>query len=70
MALKLWHTLRYYGIKEKRFSRMGGLSLNPKVYFNLKGSKGHSLIAILGLIGKIPFEKEDFRPKVTNMLWT
>ena len=55
---------------DMKFSHISGLSLNPKVYFNLKGSKGHSLIAILGLIGKIPFEKEDFRPKVTNMLWT
>ena len=37
MALKLWHTLRCYGIKEKKFSYIRGLSLNPKVYLNLNG---------------------------------
>ena len=68
MALKLWYTLRCYGIKEKKFSHISGLSLNPKVYFNLKGSQDHSLIAIIGPSGKSPFEKEDFGPKVTNML--
>ena len=38
MALKLLYALRCYGIKEKKFSHIRGLSLNPKVYFNLKGS--------------------------------
>ena len=70
MALKLWHTLKYYEIKEKKFSRIRGLSLNPTVYLNLKGSYDHSLIAIISPSGKNPFEKEDFGPKVTSMLWT
>ena len=38
MALKLWYTLRCFGIKEKKSSHIRGLYLNPKVYFNLKGS--------------------------------
>ena len=38
MALKLCYTLRYYEIKEKKFSHIRGLSLNPKAYLNLKGS--------------------------------
>ena len=70
MALKLWYILRYYGIKEKKFSHIRGLSLNPKVYLNLKGSQDHNLIAIIGPSGKSPFEKEDFGPKVINTLWT
>ena len=37
MALKLWYTLRYYGMKEKEFSQIGGLSLNPRVYPSFKG---------------------------------
>ena len=31
MALKLWYTLRCFGIKEKKFSHIRGLSLNQKV---------------------------------------
>ena len=38
MALKLWYTLRYFGITEEKFSPIRGLYLNPKVYLNLKGS--------------------------------
>ena len=38
MTLKLWYTLRCFGIKENKFSHIGDLSLNPKVYLNLKGS--------------------------------
>ena len=38
MVLKLWYTLRCYEIKEKKFSHIRSLSLNLKVYFNLKGS--------------------------------
>ena len=68
MTLKLRYILRYYGIKEKKFSYIRGLSLNPKIYLNLKGSLDHSLIAIISLSGKSPFEKEDFGPKVTNMI--
>ena len=37
MTLKLRYTLIFYGIKEKKFSHIKGLSLNLKVYFNLKG---------------------------------
>ena len=62
MALKLWHTLKFYGIKEKKLSCIRGLSLNPNVYLNLKGSQDHSLFAIIGPNGKSPFEKEDFGP--------
>ena len=70
MALKLWYTLRYYGIKEKKFSYIRGLSLNPNAYLNLKDLKDHSLIVIICPSGESPIEKEDFGPKVTNMLWT
>ena len=70
MALKLWYTLRCYRIQEKKFLHIRDLSLNPKVYFNLKGSQDHSLITIISLSGKSPFEKEDFGPKVINTLWT
>ena len=70
MTLKLWHTLRCYGIKEKKFSHIRGLSLNPKVYLNLKSSYDYSLIVIIGPSGKSPFEKEDFGLKVTSMLCT
>ena len=70
MAIKLWHTLRCYGIKDKKFSFIRGLSLNPKVYLNLKGSWDHNLIAIIGPSGKSLFEKKDFGPKITNTLWT
>ena len=38
MALKLWYTLRCFGIKEKKSLHIRGFSLNPKVYFNLNGS--------------------------------
>ena len=38
IAVKLWYTLRCYGIKEKKFSHIRDLSLNLKVYFNLKDS--------------------------------
>ena len=58
------------GIKEKKFSHISSLSLNPKVYFNLKGSQDHSLIATISPKSKSPFEKEDFGPKITSMLWT
>ncbi|KAL0010873.1 hypothetical protein SO802_005981 [Lithocarpus litseifolius] len=34
MAIKLWHTLRYYGIKENKFSSIRGLSLNSKGFFS------------------------------------
>ena len=70
ITLKLWYTVRCYGIKEKKFSHIRGLSLNPKVYLNLKGSYNHCLITIIGPSGKSPFEEEDFRPKATNTLWT
>ena len=60
MALKLCYTLKCVGIKEKKYSHVRGLSLNPKVYLNSKGSWDHSLIAIIGSSGKSPFEKEDF----------
>ena len=48
MALKLWYTLKCYGINENKFSHIGGLSLNLKVYLNLKGSEDYSLFAIIG----------------------
>ena len=38
MTLKLWYTIRCFGIKENKFSHIRGLSLNLKVYLNLKGS--------------------------------
>ena len=68
MTLKLWYTLRFCGTKENKFSHIRGLSLNPRVYLNLKGSLDQSLIVIVGPNGKSPFEKLNFGPKVTNML--
>ena len=57
MTLKLWYTQDCCGIKEKKFSHIRGLSLNPKVYLNLKGSQDHSLIVILSPSGESLFGK-------------
>ena len=38
MTLMLLYTLRYYRIKENKFSHIRGLPLNLKVYLSLKDS--------------------------------
>ena len=45
------------GTKENKFSHIKGLSQNPKVYLNLKGSKDHSLIATISTNQKALLKK-------------